>query len=244
MSTPETTTLLYSILQVYPDALPGDYALPDGVGLIDNEDPTLATRLTLSKITDDPDTTDLLQALVTGDAVRIEDQIPGNGWAEFTVGEVIIATAFVQLGVTETDSLGPVGTTGNPYYVTVPTHAEPPEPPEPEPPATYAPVEELARILLIPNPTPAQSAAMTRVLTAAATEITAYLGLAAPLTEPYPALVVEVNLERAVEHWKQEQSPFGIVVLGGELPPGHAGQNAWRRHARTLLPLKRSWGVG
>jgi hypothetical protein len=115
-----------------------------------------------------------------------------------------------------------------------------------EPPAfigSYATPEELARILLIPTPTPAQSLAMTRVLNAAATEITAYLGLAEPLVEPYPDLVVEVNLERAVEHWKQEQSPFGIIVLGGELPPGNAGANAWRRHARTLLPLKESWGV-
>lgn len=107
----------------------------------------------------------------------------------------------------------------------------------------YAPVAELARILQIGTPTPAQEIALGRVLEAAALEIDSYLGRTSPLPDPPPDLVVEVNLERAVEHWKQEQSPFGIVVLGGELPPGHAGQNAWRRHARTLLPLKQSWGV-
>jgi hypothetical protein len=109
----------------------------------------------------------------------------------------------------------------------------------------YASTAELARILQLSNPTPAQQVALGRVLDAAAQEIDSYLGLSDPgMPDPPPALVVEVNLERAVEHWKQEQSPFGIVVLGGELPPGHAGQNAWRRHARTLLPLKQSWGVG
>jgi hypothetical protein len=107
----------------------------------------------------------------------------------------------------------------------------------------YASTAELARILQIQSPSPAQETALGRVLEAAALEIDKYLGLLEPLADPPPALVVEVNLERAVEHWKQEQSPFGIVVLGGELPPGHAGQNAWRRHARTLLPLKESWGV-
>jgi hypothetical protein len=83
-----------------------------------------------------------------------------------------------------------------------------------------------------------------RVLDAAAAEIDSYLGPAAPFEEPYPALVVEVNLERAVEHWKQEQSPFGIVVLGGETAPSYSSRSSWRRHANTLLPLKTSFGVG
>jgi hypothetical protein len=51
-----------------------------------------------------------------------------------------------------------------------------------------------------------------------------------------------VNLERAVDHWKAEQSPFGIVALGGESPPSYSGRNSWRRHANTLLPLKEAWG--
>jgi len=107
----------------------------------------------------------------------------------------------------------------------------------------YATTVELARILNL-TPSPAQEVALGRVLEASAEEIDSYLGRAEPFADPPPALVVEVNLERAAEHWKQEQSPFGIVVLGGEMPPGHAGGNTWRRHAKTLLPLKQSWGVG
>jgi hypothetical protein len=109
----------------------------------------------------------------------------------------------------------------------------------------YATPEELARILGLSNIGPAQTDALARVLDASATEIDAELALTEPLTDPYPALVVEVNLERAVEHWKQEQSPFGIIVLGGESAPGYSSRNSWRRHAQSLLPLKEGrWGVG
>ena len=75
-------------------------------------------------------------------------------------------------------------------------------------------------------------------------EIDSYLAPDAPYFPPYPALVVQVCLERAVEHWKQEQSPFGLIAMGGESPPAFASRNSWRRHAQTLLPLKASWGVG
>jgi len=108
----------------------------------------------------------------------------------------------------------------------------------------YATVAELARILQLNAPSAAQLVALQRVLDAAATEIDKYLGLAEAMPSPPPALVVEVNLERAVEHWKTEQSPFGIVVLGPESLPTYSGRNPWSRHARTLLPLKESWGVG
>jgi hypothetical protein len=108
----------------------------------------------------------------------------------------------------------------------------------------YAAVEELARILQLGPPvSAAQLEAAQRVLDAAATEIDAYLALDAPLAEPYPPLVVEVNLERAVDHWKAEQSPFGIVALGGQDAPGYSGRNSWRRHANTLLPLKQKFGL-
>jgi hypothetical protein len=162
-------------------------------------------------------------------------QIPG-GYAGGLIGSTYIA---VWLNLLLDFGTGISQAEGDEYLLAF----EPVSAVEPIPVTSYATAAELARILLIPNPTPAQTEAMDRVLQAAATEITEYLGLDAPLVEPYPALVVEVNLERAVEHWKQEQSPFGIVVLGGELPPGHAGVNAWRRHARTLLPLKKSWGI-
>lgn len=108
----------------------------------------------------------------------------------------------------------------------------------------YATTAELARVLQLTSPTAAQTVALQRCLDAAATEIDSYLAPDTPYTAPYPALVVQVNLERAVEHWKQEQSPFGIVVLGGETAPGYTSRNSWRRHANTLLPLKTSFGVG
>jgi hypothetical protein len=109
----------------------------------------------------------------------------------------------------------------------------------------YATVDELTRILFQAGtpPSAAQLDALQRVLDAAATEIDAYLALTVPLAEPWPALVVEVNLERAAEHWKAEQSPFGILNLGGDVGPTYTSRNSWRRHANTLLPLKEAWGV-
>jgi hypothetical protein len=116
--------------------------------------------------------------------------------------------------------------------------------PAPGPPVTaYATVDELARILQLGTPSAAQLEALQRVLDAAALEIDEYLARPAPFAAPYPALVVEVNLERAVDHWKAEQSPFGIIALGGEAPPSYSGRNSWRRHASTLLPLKEAFGV-
>jgi len=106
----------------------------------------------------------------------------------------------------------------------------------------YASADELARILQLGSPSAAQTTALERVLDAAATEIDAFLGLSVPLTNPYPALVVEVNLERAVDHWKAEQSPFGIVMGGDTV--SYSSRNSWRRHAYTLLPLKEGFGVG
>lgn len=108
----------------------------------------------------------------------------------------------------------------------------------------YSTVTELMRILQLSSPTAAQLEAGQRALDAAATEIDSYLAPDAPYAEPFPALVVQVNLERAVEHWKTEQSPFGIIVMGGDTAPGYTSRNSWRRHANTLLPLKTSFGVG
>ena len=80
----------------------------------------------------------------------------------------------------------------------------------------YGTPAELARILQLSAPSAAQQLALQRVLDATATEIDNELALTEPLTAPYPPLVIEVIVERAVEHWKQEQSPFGLVVLGGD----------------------------
>jgi len=84
---------------------------------------------------------------------------------------------------------------------------------------------------------------MDRVLMSATLEINSELGL----TDPYgevPDLVVEVCLERAVEHWRQQESPFGVLGLGGvETATAFTGRDTWDRHAHKLAPLKESWGI-
>lgn len=107
----------------------------------------------------------------------------------------------------------------------------------------YAPVDELARVLQITAPTAAQVTAMQRALDGASFEIDQYLAPDAPYADPVPALVVEVCVERSVEHWKQTQSPFGIVVLAGDAPPAYARRASWMPHANKLLPLKHSFGL-
>ena len=103
----------------------------------------------------------------------------------------------------------------------------------------YATAEELATLLKVNVAT--RRAALQRVLDAAAYEIDQELDLVTPLAT-VPALVAEVNLERAVEHWQQGQSPFGILGLGGDVPM-RASQDSWARHANKLAPLKRQWGL-
>ena len=105
----------------------------------------------------------------------------------------------------------------------------------------YAAVEELAGLLRIQSPTVMQTAAMERCLEAAATEIDWELGYTAltPAPDPPPPLVVEVNLERAVEHWRQSYSPFGVVGVGAESEPIVAARNTWYRHQpETASPFE------
>lgn len=110
----------------------------------------------------------------------------------------------------------------------------------------YAEVQELSSLLRIERPTQLQLEGMQRTLDAAAEEIDWELEYTAetPPPSPVPALVVEVNLERAVEHWRQTQSPFGVLGLGGEGVPVVASRDTWYRHARKLAPLKQKWGIG
>jgi hypothetical protein len=109
----------------------------------------------------------------------------------------------------------------------------------------YASVAELQELLRIPTPTATQSTAMQRVLDAAAQEIDWELGYSteSPAPDPAPPLVIEVNLERAVEHWRQSYSPFGVIAVGPENEPIVAARDSWYRHARKLAPLKTIWGV-
>lgn len=112
--------------------------------------------------------------------------------------------------------------------------------------AFYADVTELARILKIRNPSPEQEVAMERVLTAAAIEINHEIDLAEDtvLTAEQTSLAAEVNLERAVEHWRQQELPFGLVGIGVEVgPSGFAAKDTWERHAIKLRALKDQWGI-
>jgi len=116
-----------------------------------------------------------------------------------------------------------------------------------EPPTgdTYATVDELARILKIRAPSAEQEAAMTRVLLAAAGEIDSEIDLDddSDLGGWQLALAQEVNLERAVEHWRQQESPFGLLGLGVESGVAFASKDSWGRHAEKLAPLKDQWGL-
>ena len=109
----------------------------------------------------------------------------------------------------------------------------------------YVSVEELAGILRVS--VSSRHDALLRVLEAAAAEIdweigTADInGTALPYGSP-PAVVSEVNLERAVEHWQQQQSPFGIIGLG-DTGATYTARDSWDRHAHKLAGLKGSWGI-
>ena len=109
----------------------------------------------------------------------------------------------------------------------------------------FATVGELARILKIRNPTDEQRDAMERVLLAAAGEINSEIDLASDegLASWQLALAQEVNLERAVEHWRQQESPFGLLAIGVDVPAERTARDSWERHALKLAPLKNQWGL-
>lgn len=109
----------------------------------------------------------------------------------------------------------------------------------------YATVSELALLLRVDANQ--RHAALHRALVAAADEIDSEIGTADifGVTLPYgnpPALVRTVNLDRAVEHWKQTQAPFGIIGLGDGIQT-YTARDSWDRHAHKLAVLKASWGV-
>jgi hypothetical protein len=109
----------------------------------------------------------------------------------------------------------------------------------------YADVTELAQLLRISGTQ--RHGALLRVLKAAAEEIDSEIGTADihGVTTPYsnpPAIVREVNIERAVEHWQQMQSPFGVIGIGDENAT-YTARDSWDRHAHKLAVLKGSWGI-
>jgi hypothetical protein len=110
---------------------------------------------------------------------------------------------------------------------------------------SYATVAELEELLRLSSPTATQTTRMERCLESAATEIDWELGYtsADPAPSPPPDLVVEVNLERAVEHWRQSSSPFGVIGVGAESEPIVTARNSWYRHQLKLAPLKVHQGI-
>lgn len=108
----------------------------------------------------------------------------------------------------------------------------------------YTTVEELQRILKIRTATADQTAAMTRVLTTAQVEIDSEIDLDTDttLTTPQLQLAAEVQLERSVEHWQQQEVAFGIIA-GTDFAALHIARDTWDRHALKLAPLKDQWGL-
>ena len=110
----------------------------------------------------------------------------------------------------------------------------------------YASVSELALLLRVNETTRHNS--LMRVLKSAADEIDSEIGTTdingdtTPYSNP-PAVVREVNLERAVEHWQQGQSPFGLIALGESGLTAYTARDSWDRHAHKLALLKASWGL-
>lgn len=103
--------------------------------------------------------------------------------------------------------------------------------------------DELARVLHLRAPTADQLVAMQRVIDAADTEVTSFIGRVDPLTPEQQQLVDEVTLERSVEHWQQQESPFGLLGLGGDNIPVYTSRNSFYRHQRKLFSVKQTMGV-
>lgn len=106
--------------------------------------------------------------------------------------------------------------------------------------AAYATVDELARILKVSASQRWQS--LRRVIEAAAFEIDQELDLVEPYASP-PALVVQVNLQRAAEWWFLQEVPLGLAGIGSEFGSTHLARNSWDKYAFMLAPLKEQWGL-
>lgn len=109
----------------------------------------------------------------------------------------------------------------------------------------YATVDQLAPLLNLSPPTASQAEGMQRVLDAAAAKIDWEIpyNTESPAPSPPPPLVVQVNLAHAVELWRQAWTGFGLITLSTDVGPILTARDPWYRHARTLAPLKKQWGV-
>lgn len=104
----------------------------------------------------------------------------------------------------------------------------------------FATAAELATIIHV-NAT-SKADALNRVLAAAAGEIVAETGRN-DFSGWELELVEQVNLARAQELWDQMDKPWGIMGADSEFGTTRLARDTFGRHAITLAPLKRSWGI-
>ena len=102
---------------------------------------------------------------------------------------------------------------------------------------------ELARVLHIRTPTADQTVAMQRVIDSADLEVDNWLFRIDPLDAKEQQIYDEATLERAVEHWQQQESPFGLMGLGGDSVPAYTSSDSFNRHRNKLSTLVQQWGV-
>jgi hypothetical protein len=109
--------------------------------------------------------------------------------------------------------------------------------------AAFATAAELYPILNIRTATTAQEAKANRVLAAAAWEIRTELDFEDDLALDAGALALcaMVNLGRAAELWKQEETQLGIM-LGIDQGSVYVGTDTWKRWAIMLHPAKDRFG--
>jgi hypothetical protein len=108
----------------------------------------------------------------------------------------------------------------------------------------YATIDQLADALRT-SVSAKNSAWLQSSLDAAAAEIDHTLDRPAdqPLPDPPPALATTVNVARAIEWYKANDSAFGAVGfadIGVLVAPGVP----FKRHANSLIPLKIQFGIG
>jgi len=111
---------------------------------------------------------------------------------------------------------------------------------------TFVTAAELLAILNVRGTaSDAQNAKADRVLTAAAGEILRELDLSdtQELDGYGVALCAQVNLIRAAELWKEEETQFGILGINSELGPTFIARDTWEKHAIKLATLKGQWGL-
>jgi hypothetical protein len=111
---------------------------------------------------------------------------------------------------------------------------------------TYATAEELYPILKIRGtPTAEQVTKADRVLLAAAGEINRELDLSddQALDGFGVALAAQVNLLRAAELWKEEETQFGIFNVSENFGTTFIARDTWDKHAIKLATLKGQWGI-